>query len=394
MKKVGSGRWAVGSGQWAEGANWQSPNALRLRRLAVRKGSAFPRLLIFGKAAPYNSFGGVASECTLPDLPVSRRLTALQGGKAASLIAKFWSLLPTAHCPLPTFLVLLLTAHCSLLTASAQFSQTQGNSPLYSSRPYEARAPSGLPKALNDVGIDQKLNEQLPLDLVFRNENGEAVRLGDYFGKRPVVLSLVYYQCPMLCNQVLNGMVTSFRVMAFQPGQQFEVVTVSFDPRETPALAAAKKNTYVNYLPEARRQAATEGWHFLTGDDANIKRLTNAVGFRYHFDEATNQFAHASAIYVTTPQGKLARYFYGIEYAPRDLRLGLIEAAENKIGSRVDQLLLYCFHYDPATGKYGAAVMNIMRLGGVVTLIAVVGLLLGLRRRGSSQVDLRAGGGA
>jgi protein SCO1 len=299
-------------------------------------------------------------------------------------------LLPTAHCALPTILLLLLTAHCSLLTAYAQFSQTQGNSPLYSSRPYEARAPSGLPKALNGVGIDQKLNEQLPLDLVFRNEKGESVKLGDYFGKKPVVLSLVYYSCPMLCTQVLNGMVSAFKVMAFKPGQEFEVVTVSFDPRETPALATAKKNTYVNYLPEAERSKAAGGWHFLTGDEPSIKRLTDSVGFRYHFDDATNQFAHASAIYVATPQGKLARYFYGIEYAPRDLRLGLIEAAENKIGSPVDQLMLYCFHYDPATGKYGAAVMNMIRAGGIATVIIIVGLLLMLRRRGTTQVDLRA----
>ena len=293
------------------------------------------------------------------------------------------------ECAVTVFL-LLLTAHCSLLTVHAQFSQTQGNSPLYSSRPYEARAPSGLPKALNGVGIDQRLNEQLPLDLVFTDEQGKSVKLGDYFGKKPVVLSLVYYQCPMLCNQVMNGMVTAFKVMNFQPGQEFEVVTVSFDPRETPALATAKKNTYVNYLPEARRANAAAGWHFLTGDEGNIKRLTDAVGFRYHWDEPTNQFAHASAIYVTTPQGKLARYFYGIEYAPRDLRLGLIEAADNRIGTPVDQLLLYCYHYDPATGKYGAAVMNVMRLGGIVTLIAILGMFLVLRRRARTQLDLPA----
>jgi protein SCO1 len=389
---------AVSSGQWAEGTKPESPVASRLRRSAVRKGFAFPALPVFGKAAPCHCFGGAASKLSEP--PVRRSLTALQSGKAATVVPFFLNgritrllcLLLTAHGPLPTILLLLLTAHCSLLTASAQFSQTQGNSPLYSSRPYEARAPSGLPKALNDVGIDQKLNGELPLDLVFHNERGETVRLGDYFGKKPVVLSLVYYQCPMLCNQVLNGMVTAFRVMAFQPGQEFEVVTVSFDPRETAALAAAKKNTYINYLPESRRVDANNGWHFLTGDEANIRRLTDAVGFRYHFDEASNQFAHASAIYVTTPQGKLARYFYGIEYAPRDLRLGLIEAAENKIGSPVDQLLLYCYHYDPATGKYGAAIMNLMRLGGIVTLIAIVGLLFALRRRGTGQMDLRAGG--
>lgn len=325
-------------------------------------------------------------------LAVSRRKWAASSVQYA--VKNGRRLLPTAHRVLPTILLLLLTAHCSLLTTHAQFSQTQGNSPLYSSRPYEARAPSGLPKALNGVGIDQKLNEQLPLDLVFKDENGVSVKLGDYFKKKPVVLSLVYYQCPMLCNQVLNGMVTAFKVMAFQPGQEFEVVTVSFDPRETAALAAAKKNTYVNYLPEARRSGAADGWHFLTGDEANIKRLTEAVGFRYHFDEATNQFAHASAIYVTTPQGKLARYFYGIDYAPRDLRLGLIEAADNKIGSPVDQLLLYCFHYDPATGKYGATVMNLMQLGGGLTLIAMVVMFMVLRRREKAQANLRAGGAA
>jgi protein SCO1/2 len=296
----------------------------------------------------------------------------------------FWRLL-SAFC-------LLLTAFC--LPASAQFTQPQGNSPLYSARPYEARAPNGLPKALNGVGIDQKLNEQLPLDLMLTDENGKSVKLGDYFGKKPVVLALVYYQCPMLCNQMLNGMVTAFKVMAFKPGDEFEVVTVSFDPRETATLAAAKKNTYVNYLPEARRAGAARGWHFLTADEANIKRLTETVGFRYHWDDATNQFAHASAIYVATPQGKLARYFYGIEYAPRDLRLGLIEAADNKIGSPVDQLLLYCYHYDPATGKYGARIMNLMRVGGVVTLIAIVVMLFAFHRRNARRADFQTGSAA
>jgi protein SCO1/2 len=311
---------------------------------------------------------------------------------AAKSLQRLAVKLLTAHCALPTLFILLLTAHCTLLTASAQV--PQGNSPLYSSRPYEARAPSGLPGALKDVGIDQKLDHQLPLDISLRNEAGETVKLGDYFGKKPVVLSLVYYQCPMLCNQVLNGMVTSFRVMTFSPGEEFEVVTISFDPQETPALAAAKKKTYVDYLPEAKRARANSGWHFLTADQANIRRITEAIGFRYHFDEATDQFAHASAIYVATPQGKLARYFYGIEYAPRDVRLGLIEAADNTIGSPVDQLLLYCYHYDPATGKYGAAIMNMMRLGGIVTVIGIVGMLLMLRRRRPAQIDLQAGGAA
>lgn len=316
---------------------------------------------------------------------LNQRINCNFGGLIRRLAA--CCLVPSAYCLLLFAFCLLPSAFCPLPSAYAQV--PQGNSPLYSSRPYEARAPSGLPKALNRVGIDQKLNEQLPLDLVLRNEKGDSVRLGDYFGKKPVVLSLVYYQCPMLCNQVLNGMVTAFRVMSFAPGQEFEVVTVSFDPRETPTLAAAKKKTYVDYLPEAKRVGANAGWHFLTADEESIKKITDAVGFRYHFDDATNQFAHASGIFVATSQGKLARYFYGIEYAPRDLRLGLIEAADNRIGSPVDQLLLYCYHYDPATGKYGAAVMNMMRAGGVITLIAIVGMLLVLRRRGQRQIDLR-----
>jgi protein SCO1/2 len=311
-----------------------------------------------------------------------------RSGKAAKCRPSAPCLVLSAVRILLTACCFLLIAHCSLLTVFGQFSQTQSNSPLYSARPYEARVPNGLPKALNGVGIDQKLNEQLPLDLQLTDENGKSVKLGDYFGKKPVVLSLVYYQCPMLCNQILNGMVTAFKVMAFKPGEEFEVVTVSFDPRETAALAAAKKNTYVNYLPEARRAGAAAGWHFLTGDEASIKRLTDAVGFHYHWDEATNQFAHASAIYLTTPEGKVARYFYGVEYAPRDLRLGLIEAADNKIGTPVDQLLLYCFHYDPATGKYGARVMNMMRVGGVATLLGVVVMLFAMRRRAAAPMDL------
>ncbi len=265
------------------------------------------------------------------------------------------------------------------------------SSPLYGARPQSgAMSSSGLPKALKEVSIEQKLNEQLPLDLMFRNEKGEAVKLGDFFGKKPVVLALVYYECPMLCTQVLNGMVSAFKVLSFKAGEEFDVVTVSFDPRETPALASAKKKTYVGYLPEAKRNPAAKGWHFLTGDEESIRRLTDAVGFRYYFDEATNQFAHASAIMVATPEGKLARYFYGIEYSPKDLRLGLIEASENKIGTAVDQLLLYCYHYDPATGTYGAVVMNMIRLGGVATLVLMGVLFFVLRRRAASQSDLKA----
>jgi protein SCO1 len=302
-----------------------------------------------------------------------------QGGARFSLVH-----LPAAVCLLFTL----------WLTALGQPGAPGPSSPLYGARPQSGVVSSGLPKALGEVGFDQKLDHQLPLDLVFRDESGATVKLGDYFGKKPVVLSLVYYECPMLCTQVLNGMVSAFKVLSFKAGDEFDVVTVSFDPRETSALAATKKKSYVNYLPEAKRAAAAGGWHFLTGDSENIRRLTEAVGFRYHFDEATNQFAHASAIIVTTPEGKLARYFYGIEYPPKDLRLGLVEASQNKIGSPVDQLLLYCYHYDPATGKYGAVVMNMIRVGGVLTLFAMVVMFFAMRRRNAAQVRIRAGGAA
>jgi protein SCO1/2 len=252
---------------------------------------------------------------------------------------------------------------------------------LYGARPETGNPSTGLPTALRDVRIEQKLDQQLPLDLVFRDEAGQQVKLGQYFGKKPVVLALVYYDCPMLCTQVLNGMVTSFRVLPFQIGNEFDVVTVSFDPRETSALAAAKKQVYINYLPEKMRTGASNGWHFLSGDQQNISQLTDAVGFHYRYDTATQQFAHASAIMLTTPQGKLSRYFYGIDYPARDLRLGLIESSANKIGSPVDQLLLYCYHYDPATGKYGAAVMKVMRIAGVITVLGIAAMLLLLKAR-------------
>ena len=284
-------------------------------------------------------------------------------------------------------LFLLLTAQCSLLNANAQPGVPQPNAPLYGARPAPGQVATGLPKALKNVGIDQKLNEQVPLDAVFKDEQGREVKLGEFFGKKPVVLSLVYYTCPMLCTQVLNGMLGSFRQVSFNIGEQYEVVTVSFDARETPALAAAKKVTYVKGY---NRPGAEASWHFLTGDEANIKRLTDAVGFRYVWDEQTSQFAHASGIMVLTPEGKLARYFYGIDFPPRDLRLGLVEASQNKIGTPVDALMLYCYHYDPATGKYGAVVMNIMRLAGGATVLLIVGLLLVLRRRGGGAAARNA----
>jgi len=275
--------------------------------------------------------------------------------------------------------LLLLTAHCSLLTIHGQPGMPQPNSPLYGARPGSGPVSSGLPAVLKNVRIDQRLNEQVPLDAVFKDEQGRDVTLGQFFKGKPVVLSLVYYSCPMLCNQVLNGMLGSFRQVSFNIGEQYEVVTVSFDSRETPELAAAKKSTYIKAY---NRPAAEASWHFLTGNEANIKRLTEAVGFHYLWDDQTKQFAHASGIMVLTPEGKLARYFYGIEYPAKDLRLGLVEASRNKIGTPVDVLMLYCYHYDPATGKYGAVIMNIVRLAGGVTLVLIVGLLLVLRKRG------------
>jgi protein SCO1/2 len=284
-------------------------------------------------------------------------------------------------------LLLLPTAFC-LTVANAQPGPPGPSSPLYGARPESGNVSTGLPTALRDVRIEQKLDQQLPLDLTFRDESGQEVKLGKYFGQKPVVLALVFYDCPRLCNQMLNGMVTSFRVLPFEMGKDYDVVTISFDPRETPQLAAAKKKVYVDYLTEKMRAPATDGWHFLTGDSENIKQITDAVGFRYHYDEATQQFAHASGIMIATPQGKLSRYFYGIDYPARDLRLGLIESSANKIGSPADQLLLYCYHYDPATGKYGATVMTIVRIGGVLMILGML-VMFGLFAAGKK---LSAGG--
>ena len=252
-------------------------------------------------------------------------------------------------------------------------------------------APAGeRPRILRDVGFDQRLGETVPLDAVFRDESGRAVRLGDYFGQRPVVLSLAYYDCPMLCTVTLNGLASALDVVSFDPGREFEVVTVSFDPRDTPAAARAKKKPYV---ARYGRPGAAAGWHFLTGEPRSIAGLTDAVGFRYSWDERIGQFAHASGIYVATPDGRLSRYFFGIEYAPRDLRLALVEASHGKIGSPVDQLLLYCYHYDPVAARYGAVVMNMVRLGGVAAVL-VLAIFLSVMWRRDHREAVRAAGSA
>ena len=229
-----------------------------------------------------------------------------------------------------------------------------------------------VPDILAKVGIDQKLDAQIPLDAVFRDEAGRQVKLAEYFGQRPVILSLVYYQCPMLCTQVLNGAVAAFKVLNFTVGEDYDVVTVSFNPKETPAMAAAKKETY---LAKYGRPQAAKGWHFLTGEQPAITALAGAVGFRYTFDQSTLQYVHSSAIMVLTPQGRVSKYFYGIDYPPRDIRLGLIEASSGKIGTPVDQLLLYCYHYDPHSGKYSMIVMNVLRLAGVATVALMLGFV-------------------
>ena len=241
---------------------------------------------------------------------------------------------------------------------------------------------SSIPGILGNVRIDQRLNAQVPLDLEFTDETGRRVRLGEFFGKRPVILALVYYECPMLCTQVLNGLTTALGVMNFEPGREFEVVAVSFNPREGPGLASQKKAAY---MERYGRPHTAAGWHFLTGSQESITRLTEAVGFGYAYDETIKQFAHGPAIEVLTPKGVISKYFYGIEYSARDLRLGLIEASEERIGTAIDDILLFCYHYDPSTGRYGAAVLNLVRAGGVVTVLAFFSFLaISLRRERSA----------
>ena len=231
---------------------------------------------------------------------------------------------------------------------------------------------------LRDIRIEQRLNAQVPLDLAFSDETGRTVQLKEYFGSKPVILVLAYYDCPMLCTLVLNGLTSSLTDLRFNVGHEFSVVTVSFDPREKPPLAAAKKEVYVRRYG---REGASAGWHFLTGDEANIKRLTDTVGYRYAFDAETGQFAHASGIMVLTPEGKVSRYFYGIEYPPRDLRLGLVEASNNQIGSPADQVLLLCYHYDIATGRYAPIAVNVMRLGGALTVALLASVIIVMLRK-------------
>ncbi len=264
----------------------------------------------------------------------------------------------------------------SLAAAAAFLSLASGAAAQLASDPMQSVGVR--PELLKQVGIDQKLNQTIPLNLAFRDENGNTVELGQYFGQKPVILTLVYYNCPMLCTQVLNGVESGLKELPTDIGKQFDVVTISIDPTESHVLAKVKKEMYVGMYG---RPGAAEGWHFLTGDEAQIKQLADAVGFRYAYDPDTKQFAHASAIMLLTPEGKISRYFYGIQYPSRDLRLGLVEASEGKIGTPVDQVLLFCYHYDPATGKYGLLISHVIQIGGALTVL-ILGIAMLILFRG------------
>jgi protein SCO1/2 len=274
--------------------------------------------------------------------------------------------------------LLLPSLATALLLAGAVSVYAQPDAP--GLRPAPGPPANQTPPALQQVRFDQRLDAKLPLDARFRDESGRDVALGEFFGKKPVVLAFVYYECPMLCTQILNGLVSGLGVLEQTAGKEFDVVAISFDARETAVMAAAKKAVY---LDTYKRPGAEQGWHFLTGDEANIRRVTDAAGFQFSWDEATQQFAHASGVIVVTPDGRLGRYLFGIEYPPRDLKFALMESSEGRIGSVVDQVLLYCYHYEPATGTYSLVAMNAVRLGGALTVALLLGFVgMSLRRDG------------
>jgi protein SCO1/2 len=253
----------------------------------------------------------------------------------------------------------------------------------------EAGAPASLlPAPLREIGFDQRLDQTIPPDISFVDEQGRSVRLGDYFGRRPIVLAFVYYECPMLCTQVLSALASTLDVLSLQPGTDFDVVTISFDPREKPELAAARK---ANYLQRYHRPGASGAWHFLTGERASIDRATRAAGFRFVWDGDTKQFAHPTGLIVLAPDGRIARYLFGIDYGPRDLRLAIVDASVGRIGTPIDSFLLYCYHYDPMTGRYGLVIMRVIRLAGAATVVALglfVGVMLRREARGTRQHGL------
>jgi protein SCO1/2 len=277
--------------------------------------------------------------------------------------------------------VKFLVFAASLLLATPLTAQMTG-APVAGYKPEPGAVASAIPAPLREIGFDQHLDQALPLDTPFADERGQTVRLGQYFGSKPVVLAFVYYSCPMLCTQVLNAMTSTLGVLSLDAGQDFEVVLVGFDPRERPEQAAAKK---AEQLQRYKRPGADAGWHFLTGSEGSIKKVASAAGFRYVWDEQTQQFAHPTGIIIVTPDGRPARYLFGIEYGPRDVRFALLEASAGKIGSVADSLLLYCYHYDPMTGRYGLYIMRTLRIAGVATVLLIATFIIVMVRREKSS---------
>lgn len=247
-------------------------------------------------------------------------------------------------------------------------------------------ASNSMPPALQNVGFEPTLNAKMPLDLPFRDETGRDVKLGDYFGTKPVVLAFVYYRCPMLCDQVQQGVVGSLRMLSFNPGRDYEVVFISFDPQDSPEAAAEKKKVALSHF---RHEGSPDAWHFLSGSEASIAAATQAANFHYKFDEKSGLFAHASGVMIFTPDGRISRYFYGIEYPGRDVRLGLVDASAGKIGSPIDHVLLFCYHYDPTSATYSASILKLVRLGGILTVLCFVGAVLIFRRRDAALARAR-----
>lgn len=281
------------------------------------------------------------------------------------------------------FAVLVMILFGGIKVVDAQKTEHY-DSPLYSPRKYDPNRPqgsNGLPKALEEIGIEQKLNSQVPLNAKFKDADRNDVTLEKYFKKdRPVILALVYYECPMLCNEVLNGLTGTLKGISFNAGEEFDVVAISFDANEHKNENLAK-NKKTGYMERYNRPGTSDGWHFLTGTDEEIRKVTESVGFSFKWDEKSEQFAHAGGIILLTPEGKVSRYFYGIDYSPKDVKLGLVESSENKIGGAVEALYLYCFHYNPATGTYGLAILNVLRAAAVATLLGIGAMMFVFWRR-------------
>lgn len=292
--------------------------------------------------------------------------------------------------PVPVVLVGLVAAACALASAAPATAQMSG-SPAAGYKQEPGMTSSTIPAPLREIGFDQNIDQHVPLDTPFMDESGRAVELGDYFGTRPVVMVFAYYDCPMLCTMVINALASALDVLSLEPGKDFEIVTVSFDPHDTPATAAAKKAAYI---ARYKKPGAAAAWHFLTGDQPSIDLLTKAAGFRYVWDKETKQFAHPTGVMVLTPDGRLARYLFGIEYGPRGLRYAIVEASNGKVGSAADSLLLYCYHYDPMTGRYGVAIVRVIRIAAAATVVVLGAFIAVMLRSEKRRTARRTAGGS